>query len=150
MNETKYYWILPIGDWSEDGHGHCSTYIVESEYPVENIREAYFKACEHYHLDFSNYLCADYMDGDIWPSQKQFFKNIGIDVDKIRKEHYDNFGGSKSFISFKSYIRILFEFIKLGAPIGELKLIELPSFQYMGTNSDGKHIGNLGYGLFID
>lgn len=41
--KKSYLIEFPIGDWSDDGHGKCVYYIVISNKPVEEIREAHFK-----------------------------------------------------------------------------------------------------------
>jgi len=38
-----YKFSLPIGDWSDDGHGECDWFVIESNVPLEELREIYFE-----------------------------------------------------------------------------------------------------------
>ena len=38
-----YKFVIPIGDWSEDGHGKHDDYVVTSNKPVEAVREAHYR-----------------------------------------------------------------------------------------------------------
>lgn len=42
----KYKFKIPIGDWSGDGHSKHEDYLIESNKPVEQVRELYFQACD--------------------------------------------------------------------------------------------------------
>jgi len=46
MEQNKYKFKIPIGDWSDDGHGKYVDYFIESNKPVEEVRELYFQACD--------------------------------------------------------------------------------------------------------
>lgn len=43
MSNT-YSFTIPIGDWSGDGHNACTYYQFTSNKPLQNVREAFFKA----------------------------------------------------------------------------------------------------------
>lgn len=45
---TKYLFKLPIGDWSDDGHGYCKDFIIECNMPIEKVFDAYFITCEKF------------------------------------------------------------------------------------------------------
>jgi len=53
---------LILGDWSDDGHGKTETFIVESNKPVDEAREAYFEAVKKTGIDFGEQVCRDYED----------------------------------------------------------------------------------------
>lgn len=52
MMTEQYRFTIPIGDWSDDGHGKCEYFQFSSNLPVEEVREAYFVALEK-HKDIS-------------------------------------------------------------------------------------------------
>lgn len=62
LNNT---WQIPIGDWSDDGHGKCEWFIVKSNFTVEEAREAYFKAVEESGLNIVNEIAHEYEDSTV-------------------------------------------------------------------------------------
>ena len=58
-------WKIPIGDWSDDGHGKCDWFTVKSNFTVEKAREAYFKAVEASGLDIAKEIAHDYEDSGV-------------------------------------------------------------------------------------
>lgn len=146
-----YKFKIPIGDWSGDGHGQVDYYIIESNKPVQYVRELYFQACEKlgFTLDGHNDKtpCAEFED---WRFPRETFQELldfGIKIDDDLKDlilKYENVGGSSGFIE------IVLAFIKTQDK--ELKLIisknDIDMFQFYGYDKDRRHIGYFGYGLF--
>lgn len=62
----KYYFMLPIGDWSNDGHSKCDWFLVESNMPLENVFKSYFTAKEKLPEEIcpANF-CNEYGDSEI-------------------------------------------------------------------------------------
>ena len=54
-----YQFKLPIGDWSSDGHCVCEYYLVSSNRPVEEVREAHYKINEKTGIDIES-ECSEY------------------------------------------------------------------------------------------
>ena len=83
---NKYKFKIPIGDWSNDGHGKADWYIIESNKPVQEIRELYFQACEKLgwtldgHDDKSP--CSEYEDNTFSKEILQELLDFGIKLDK--------------------------------------------------------------------
>lgn len=71
MTNKTYTFKLPIGDFSKDGHGMCDWYRIESNYPVEDVREFYFKACEMAGFKFNEVFCSYCEDYAILEEQLQ-------------------------------------------------------------------------------
>ena len=146
----KYKFKLPIGDWSNDGHGKCDWYIVQSNKPLEEVREAYFKACKLSGIEFHEYLCSDYEDGCISLDQIEYFKEIGIDVLPLLDEEFDEEFKNDTYVGVDGFVSILFKFIIKYTPDLELDTINdgLEMFPFYGFDHQNRHIGHLGYGLF--
>jgi len=47
----KYKFKLPIGDWSDDGHGKCDYYFIESNVELKDVIFAYKEACNKWNID---------------------------------------------------------------------------------------------------
>lgn len=62
--KKSYLIEFPIGDWSDDGHGNCRYYIVISNKPVEEIREAHFKIKPELDIDIHSID-----QGEYWKSE---------------------------------------------------------------------------------
>lgn len=58
----KFY--INIGDWSEDGHSQSDQFLLESNYPVKDLQEAYRETCEKTGIELHT-LCADYCDQEV-------------------------------------------------------------------------------------
>lgn len=134
---TGHRFKLTIGDWSNDGHGRCETFIVISNKPVQESREAYFKAIEKLNFDISREVCSDYQEYELKPEVRKKFKKLGYTIE----EEFDP----------EAYAKLLLFFIKQGDP--ELELIlsppdSLQTFHWYGFDEQRRHIGHLGYGLF--
>lgn len=139
-----YKFKLPLGDWSKDGHGICEWFVIESNKPVNEVREAYFKSVAMTGFNLANELCNDYEDSTITVEQAEKLESIGIDLTWIKEDcWYDNDLDSWS-IDSDVFLEILFMFIKLSDP--DLMLVDVPDTL---ESFDLYKIGQLGYGLFL-
>ena len=84
MSELKYNVCFTLGDPSGDGHANTSDYHMISNYPAEEIDEAYKKATEILGFDFIDKVGADYQDSKI---HEPYF-SILVEKGVIRKEDY--------------------------------------------------------------
>ena len=52
-----------VGDWSEDGHSYYQHDIVETNYPVERMQQAYFDSCKKigYRFDHSHQMPKEHL-----------------------------------------------------------------------------------------
>jgi hypothetical protein len=46
MKKYVYPMFLVLGDWSHDGHGKTDKVLIESNLPVEDVRQAYIDSCK--------------------------------------------------------------------------------------------------------
>lgn len=60
----KFY--INIGDWSEDGHSQSDQFLMESNYSVSELQEAYKKSCEKTGIKIHE-LCSEYGKNEVEP-----------------------------------------------------------------------------------
>ena len=143
LNNT---WKIPVGDWSDDGHGKCDYYTIKSNFTVEQAREAYFKAIEKSGIDLSRDIASDYEDSRVSESieDTQFIKDL------ISEGYLMEWDGSYHVNDSVSMAIIVLRFIKNYIPEFEYEMIEdsIPMLPFYGFDEQGRHIGYFGYGLF--
>jgi hypothetical protein len=67
---------MPIGDWSDDGHGKCDYYIVESNKDIEAIVLAYIETDKIHNI--SNQVC-EYEEYELDQDFVDYLNTIGLD-----------------------------------------------------------------------
>ena len=81
-----YTFKIPIGDWSNDGHGIAEWYIIRSNKPVEEVRELYFQACKEFGFgldtQYKNAPCVEYEDSIIPTETLHLLKDFGVNTAK--------------------------------------------------------------------
>lgn len=143
---------LPIGDWSRDGHGKCDWFLIESNLPVEEVREAYFKACDILGEDLSRFLCDDPEERTVEKEKFELLKNKGVDISDLVgnwsfiDESYEIvFEDTKDFATY-----ILRCLNKLGNKDFAWEILDndIPMIPFYGVDDKNRSIGYFGYGLF--
>ena len=81
----KHVFRLMLGDWSGDGHGIDTTYRIQSNKPIEEVRAAYFSALEQTGLDLTEEVCAEYEDNVITEEMVSRLKGLGLPVPADRE-----------------------------------------------------------------
>ena len=143
---------LPIGDWSDDGHGKCEYFLIGSNLSVEEVREAYFKACDTLGEDLSNFLCSDYEDSEVPKEKIEFLKTKGVDISDLLEEW--NYMNNFHSISFKSTQHFAIYILKCLNKLGnkdfawEILDNDIPMIPFYGVDDKNRSIGYFGYGLF--
>ena len=128
-------WKIPIGDWSDDGHGKCDWYIVKSNFTVEQAREAYFKSVEESKLDIANEIATKYEDHSVSEKVIKTFPEF-VEKELIFKEPFcEGYYIGDSF----SLAEIVCLFIKKYNTEFEYEILYIPMLPLC------RHIG---YGLF--
>lgn len=147
---NMYKFKLPIGDWSDDGHGKCDWYIIESNKPVQEVREAYFKSVDSTKINLAEELCSEFEDCTLSLEFAEKLESLGIDLTCIKEDSWFDEDMEAWGMDHDSFMEILFQFIQLSD--SELILFEvpdnLPIFNSYSYNEYKRHIGHLGYGLF--
>lgn len=147
--DLKYKFKVPIGDWSNDGHGKCDWYIIESSHSVEEVREMYFKACSEAGYNFVEEFCCDY--GDMEITREQAAK-IPFDI----RDYCDSFNGpnddleSRLLFYSDGFLALFLDWIKYYNPSFHWIVIhdDLDMLPFYGYDDKRRHIGFIGYGLF--
>jgi hypothetical protein len=162
--ENTYTFKLPIGDWSSDGHGMCDYFLIRSNVPLEEVREAYLTIVDKLGTSLdsgtSNHEApfSDYEDSKI--NSEQIAK-LGLDVTKYKEFYKDRIEEviedkegifyEIDYLGSEDLASIFLDFMTTHAPHITLELISenhVELFPFYGSNKDGKHIGQFGYGLF--
>lgn len=141
MLKTK--WELQIGDWSGDGHSQCDDYVIESNFTVQEAREAYFVAKKKYPKICPEKVACEW-ESSLTIKEAQAWIDAGVlDISKSAEEWVDEFHTDDFALAVLNYI-------KLGNAEFEFKIIEddLETFNYYGYDKKKRHIGFFGYGLF--
>ena len=141
----KYLFTLPIGDWSRDGHGVCDYYHVESNKPVEEVREAHFKIKEVTGIDIHT-IANEYgepfipQDHPVIP----YLKSIGK-LDKLTESY-----GDEDYSIYPDGMAELWAILLMAAdPELELALKvegQIPMLPFYGYDEKKRHIRFVGYG----
>lgn len=133
-----YQFYLPIGDWSDDGHGHHEKFLINSDVPVERVREAHFRIKEVTGLDIEK-ICAQYGEDTIAPDVER--KLEALDIPFV--------GGSEP-IPVDDMAKLWLSLLQLADPEIHLEIgtSQIPMLPFSGFDEQGRHIGQVGYGLF--
>jgi hypothetical protein len=137
--EKKVRFEIHIGDWSDDGHGKMSTFTVNSNLSLKEVREAYFKAKKKLSSDLDPESFAnEYEDNSIPEQTRKKAKAAGYTL----PSEDEGFGPEDMF-------DYLLWFIQQGNKDLKLKQEKpLDSLSFYGDDEKGRHIDFIGYGLF--
>ena len=133
----RYAFRIPIGDWSDDGHGKCDWVDATAAKPVEGVREAYFAAKKNLPEECCpENFCNEYECPKMSPESRKALKAAGC---KVPKE-----------IDSDAMAAIVAWFINQGDPKVDVKLNGKPPemLPFYGSDNKKRHIGFMGYGLF--
>jgi len=136
----KHRFKLPVGDWSDDGHGKCDWHMIESNKPVEIWREAYFAAREKWPALAPDSDDLSRTKPDEWPKEEIKVK-IGFPADDL--DAYDSEGVALYTLAF----------CQRGDPSLKFKRIvddEVAMLPFYGVDKQGRHIGHIGYDIWMD
>lgn len=152
---NMYKFRIPIGDWSGDGHGKDEDMFIESNKPIKEVRELYFKACDNLGFSLDNSYkktkltpMADYEDYSFRKKTLKALLDFGV---KISKEDVEFIEEQESTDGYELFTDIILAFIMTQDESLILKRIpnnELPMLQFYGFDEKKRHIGYFGYGLF--
>jgi hypothetical protein len=125
---------MPIGDWSNDGHGRCKYFLVESNKDFNEVKAIHHRSQEVTGIDIEN-ICADFDDNDIWEDTKEMLDEAGIDTSSLKESPYNE---EKFEVTVEDMARI---WMNLLMKTDCTLLIEIKNIQIMS-------FGQVGYGLF--
>lgn len=141
-----YQFKLVIGDWSGDGHSRSESYLVRSNYPVEQVREAHFLIKEKTGIDIER-ICSEYQDSDIDKNVITKLLSLGFQF-----EYDDVESPTQNDILFgaKEMAKLWVFLLQKADPNLSLEIIDfdIPTLHFWGVDKLSRHIGFVGYGLF--
>lgn len=153
MKKNQNLIKVVLGDWSDDGHGKTSTFIINSNRDTSNIEKAYKKGVAVLGFDFERKVAYTYEDSTIKIEYLKSLIQTGFEweatVYNLKTQDYDDVVFSKqndvsyetyedSFcLDDESYLAMWFHVAKLGDPDLEYEIVKIQSL----------NIG--GYGLFL-
>lgn len=141
-SENKYLFSIPVGDFSDDGHGKCEYYEYSSNKPIEDIREAYFSAKEKLGKAYPEIVCENHEENTVDEDLQDELEALGFQFDDNEESPYclvDN-----------DMLKLTEWFLKQGDNdlILERKPEKyVPMLQFYGYDKQGRHIGGIGYGI---
>lgn len=140
MNTYKF----PIGDWSDDGHGQCDYFLVESPCDIQQIREAHFSCKEKFGFDIGD-ICHDYNDNEVQPHEIECITNMGIDLSKYCQDNNWTIYCTGSLVAL--WVEILNK-IDPSLHLRYIPPIKYESINFYGYDKKKRHLKTPGYGLF--
>jgi len=149
MNES-YEFQIPVGDWSNDGHGRCDYYWIKSNRPVQYVRELYFELCKKYNASFDGYKydapCQNYDDRKI---PKSWIEKIELtkEIESLQIQEEEDFYW---MVTPDDFINLLLLWLQKNDSSLKLEIIQIPCFTFYGVDDKSRHISHIGYGLFSD
>lgn len=141
-----YRFKMSIGDWSDDGHGKCENYIVESNFPVERVREAHFAMEGRTGISIEN-LCNEYAQDCIGEDDVELLKELGYE---FAGESYEDDDGIHYYMTPEEMAHLwVFLLMKSDSEL-QLKIVDedYPTLHFYGYDDQRRHIGQVGYGCF--
>ena len=138
-----YQFYLPIGDWSNDGHGKCRRFLINSNYPVGRVREAHFRIKKTTGIDIESDICSDYEENTVTPEVNAKLMSIG----KLRDMGFDGFCSDEP-MSAEDMAHLWLSLLQVADPELQLEFAEPPVLPFYGYDEKGRHISFVGYGVF--
>jgi len=137
--KVGYLIEFPVGDWSADGHGRCDRYTVISQKPVQDIREAHFKASAILGFEIGD-ICREYEDN-------------GLDDEVVAK--LDELGYAPKnttfdpeFLMSDDVVDVWVFLLNAVDSTLELERVKPSKVSFYGYDDQGRHLQVPGYGTF--
>lgn len=140
---------LPIGDWSKTGHSQCDWFWFNSNKDIMGVRSAYFAAKTKFRAHAPTMICNS-SEAYVSAQKAQSLKTIGYNVRSrgwFKIEIMDKINWLPQTKHLADYA---LWFCMQGDSELELEIIPTPTdmLPFLGTDNQGRHIGQMGYSLF--
>lgn len=156
MPENKDEWTvftLPIGDWSDDGHGKCVEYPYAVNKTKEEIIKAYHDSSKLLNMTFDTndwgdgkaQLLCDYQDDKLSANIVKKLLENGFSF-KYFDDFWEDDIDRNIYVSHDEVPYLFFEFAKISLPDLEYKYVPEQKNYLIGHNSELSF--HLGYGVF--
>lgn len=142
MNEMPvYYFKIVIGDYTQDGHGMSSDYLIQSNKPACDVRSTHESVGEKLNIYIED-ICDVYEMDEIDEDTVTDLENLGYEFE-------DASGMGKGIVSPDEMARIWLFLLMKADPELKLEIIENDLDELNRNIADSKCYGiNIGYGLF--
>lgn len=140
-NTPIHRFQMPIGDWSCDGHERCDYYTIESNKPIEAVREAHFNILPKTGIDIER-ICPNIYDDTIDIETLAKLKTMGF----VPSHHFND----ETVLSSSDMAHIWVILLMQADPELDLTIVieeEMDILPFIGYDDKGRHIGNIGYGI---
>lgn len=135
-HHNKYLIEFPVGDWSDDGHGKCAYYIVESAKSVKEVREAHFKAQKVCGFDIGD-ICREYGEQSFSDNVRRKLEDIGFDL-QIEEIEY---------LTHRDIVNVWVFLLNHVDESLKLCILDIPSINSYGYDRKKRHLNTPGYGV---
>ena len=157
----KYTFKMPIGDWSNDGHGNCEYYNVTSDLPLKEVREAHFKIGEVTGIDISK-ICSKHNDDVVEYDVMKRLLELGFDGKKLSEDleglvspegmivemNEDDYNDNSPFTPDDIANIWVFLLNEANEDLNLELIDDVESIVFYGFDEKGRHIESPGYGVF--
>ena len=143
---NRHQFRIPIGDWSDDGHGKCDYHDATAAKPIDDVREAYFSAKKKLPRVCPENFCEAYEDSVVSPEMIAALREAGAPESVLKQfesENPDDKG--------RTFAEVVVWYINQGDPTVDVQLEtagQVPMLPFYGSDKKRRHIGFFGYGLF--
>lgn len=144
----SYVIIMEIGDWSDDGHGKCKSFIFNTNKPVEEIREIHFKmesvfgfTIQSFANEYENKTVSEEYLEVLWQIMTLDQRNMIFSV-------WEEVWSIKSPSGMALLWSLMLMHVDPSLIIKADDPINYPTLSFYGIDEQGRHIGFIGYGLF--
>ena len=164
---TKKLFKVPVGDWSDDGHGKYEDYYVEANYSAQEMRQAYKDTCKKIGLQMNHNTDYTGIEGlKSWGNWRYLLTNyeqssISEEAIEILLEHgfdFENFDGERDendklivqdiYFSSENVFELFMWFVSYSMPNDfEYKQVTFEAEPIVGYWNDGLN-HQIGYGVF--
>lgn len=150
----KNQFYLPIGDWSNDGHGVCEKVLIESTASLQEIRDAHFKMEEVTGINIHK-IANDYEDNTISSDTCLELIELGLDINSLLDGGYEGLtkenilDEEEYYIDSEGMAKMWVDL--LNKTDESLKIVmvaedEVPMIPFYGFDEQKRHMGFVGYG----
>jgi len=136
---------FPIGDWSKDGHSKCDNYLIKSEKPVQDVREAHFRAPDALGFEIGT-ICGEYDERSLETEVVDKLREIGYDFESFGKEIDED--GNPDWLSSDQVVDIWTYLLNHIDPSLNLERLVGATVNFYGVDEQKRHLKVPGYGLF--
>lgn len=140
QTDNTYTFKLTMGDVSGDGHMVTEDVVISSNVPVEQVRQAYDKACKESGLKPDQEMFEEYEEMSLDEDVTTKLVELGFDPKQYQSEYVDEDDEFPEW-DIEGFVRFILDFIMRFNPGIELKQVDMLSLNYAGS-----HL-SFGYGL---